>query len=221
MGARTPAAAVSTKTLATGTLLAALLPAWAALRGIYLSIYFVPTDTALHAAKAGHGLLAAGAIAALLLLAVAVGLRWIAPEPEKVLTAGVAVAVSVVLGFTALAWVHADRALHNYGPELRAIDAFLPPAGARAGHDVRWASNHPEVQRSWRVPAPAENLCRSAVERFEAWADPGSVMKTFPGNQSSCSHRGRRGPDNVELLVSDPAPGPLGQGLVIVTARRA
>ena len=214
-------AALSTATLATGVLLVALLPAWVALRGIYLSIHFEPTDTALHAAKAGHGLLAAGAIAGLLLLAVAVGLRWIAPEPEAVLTAGVAIAVSVVLGFTGLAWVHADRALHNYGPELRAIDAFVPPAGAGAGRDVRWASNHPQVQRAWRVPAPAEDLCRNAVEHFRTWADPGSVVKTFPGIQSSCSHKGRRGPDNVELLVSDPAHGPEGQGLVIVKARRA
>ncbi len=212
---------MSTATLATGALLAALLPAWAALRGVYLSIHFEPTDTALHAAEAGHGLLAAGAVAALLLLAVVVGLRWIAPEPEEVLTAGVAIAVSVVLGFTGLALVHADRALHNYGPELRAVDAFVPPAGAPAGHDVRRASNHPEVQRSWRVPAPAENLCPQAVERFQAWADAGSVVKTFPKSSSSCSHEGRRGPDNVELLVAEPAHGPQGQGLVIVKARRA
>lgn len=212
---------MSTSTLATGALLAALLPAWAALRGISLSIYLQPTDTAVHAAKAGHGLLAAGAVAALLLLAVAVGLRWTAPEPEEVLTAGVAIAVSVVLGFTGLAWVHADRALHNYGPELRAVDAFVPPAGALAGHDVRWASAHPEVQRSWRVPAPAENLCPQAVERFQAWADAGSVVKTFPNIPSSCSHKGRRGPDKVELMVSEPAHGRQGQGVVIVKARRA
>lgn len=220
MGTKSRDVPLSTGTLATGTLLAALLPAWAALRGLSLSIYFKPTDTALHAARTGHGLLAAGAIAALVLLALAVGLRWIAPASQTVLSAGVAVAVVGVLGLTGLVWVHADRALHNYGPEVRALDAFVAPAGAVRSGDVRRASEHPEAQRSWRVPAPAEDLCRRAVERFEAWADPGSVTKTFPNMPSSCSHKGRRGADRVELLVSDPAHGPQGQGLVIVTARR-
>jgi hypothetical protein len=84
--------------------------------------------------------------------------------PIGTLAAGAAVAVAAVLGFSGLVWVHADRALHNYGPERRAVDAFEPPAGAIAGHDVRWGIG----------PSRGATPVSRAVERFEAWADSGS-----------------------------------------------
>ena len=204
------------RNLASLAFLAALFPAWSVLRGLYLSLYFERTDTALHAARTGKGLVIAGALAGVVLLAVAVGLRWIELPSSEVLTGGVAVTVSIVLGLTGLAWVHADRALHNYGPELRAVAAFVPPSGATEPHDVRRASANPEVKRSWRVPTPLDDLCRRSVERFEAWADPGSVAKVLPKASSSCSHRGRRGPDQVELLVGEWADG----GSLQIVARR-
>ena len=76
------------------------------------------------------------------------GLR---PVPDHLLSAGVAVAVSTVLGLVGLAWVNADRSMHPFGPELRVVSSFpaLPGAGRR--FDTREASDHPEVKRYWDV----------------------------------------------------------------------
>lgn len=213
--------AVPTDALAGWALVAALFPAWMVLRSLNLSVYFSPTDTALYAAKIGHLLLMPAVIAAVVLAGLATAIWRISPPPGTALTAGVAVAISMVLGLTGLAWEVADRALAPYGPEVRAVAEFVPPAGATYTFDVRRASERPEVVRHWDLPASSADACAGAVERFAAWADPGTVVKRFPSQPRSCSHDGRRGPHVVQLLMSDVARIATGDGTLLVTVRRA
>ena len=216
-----PDLAVPAASLATAVVLACLFPLWALLRGLYLSFYLQPTDTALYAARVGHNLAAGGAIAALVLIAVAVGIRWIAPAPGTTLTAGVAVTLGLVLGLTGLNWVAADRALHPYGPERRAVASFVPPPGATVRSEGRTASDHPAVRRYWSVPGSVASVCPVAVERLTAWADPGTVVKKFPLQKGSCSYDARRGRHAVELSVSEPGPDEDGVAVVGLHVRRA
>ncbi len=184
-------------------LLATLLPAWAALRGLYLSLYFEPTETALYAARVGHGLLGPAALAILALLAIAVGIRWITPVPSSALTTGVAVAISTVLGLVGLAWVVADRSMHPFGPERRALAAFSPPPEAEYDGDASSASDHPEVTRYWDAPGSLATMCGSTVARVEAWADPATTVNVLPEDHGSCYYRAQRGQHRIELIVSD------------------
>lgn len=190
---------LSPATLATALVLASLFPAWALLRGLYLSFHIAPTAVALYAERVGHALMGPAAIGTLVLLAVAVGIRWTAPLPSSVLTAGVAVTVSTVLGGVGLAWVVADRAMHPYGRELRAVAAYEPPPGAIRRFDSREASDHPAVTRYWQAAGAEADVCRAAVERFNAWADPGSSQRATSG----CYYKAERGPHHVELIVQD------------------
>ncbi len=206
--------------LVTALLLASLLPVWALLRGLYLSLYFEPTGTALYAARVGHRLTGKAAVATLALLAIAIGIRWIAPVPSSALTAGIAVAITTVLGLVGLAWVVADRSMHPFGPERRALAAFSPPPEAEHDRDVSTASDHPEVARFWDAPGPLSGICASTVTRFEAWADPATVVNLLPKDQGSCYYQAQRGQHEVKLIVVD-HPTPPGTVLLMVSARLA
>jgi hypothetical protein len=212
---------VSRPALATALVLAALFPTWAVLRGLSLSLYFEPTEEALYAARVGHALARPGALAVVVLVAVAVGIRWIGPESGPALTAGVAVAITTVLGLVGLAWVSADRAMHPFGPELRALAAFAPPPGAEPRFDSATASDHAAVTRYWYVPGAIPDACRTATVRFDAWADPGTVVDALPRVHDGCWFRARRGREVVELSVSKPSPDRPGAVSLSVVARRA
>lgn len=202
-------------TLATALVLASLFPAWAVLRGLYLSFHIEPTAVALYAERVGHALMGPAAIGTLVLLAVAVGVRWTAPLPSRVLTAGVAVTVSAVLGGVGLAWVVADRSMHPYGPELRAVAAYEPPPGATRRFDSREASDHPAVTRYWQASGTEADVCRAAVERFNAWADPGTSQRATSG----CYYKAERGRHHVELIVQGYGMAP-GTASISVKVRR-
>ena len=200
--------------------LAGLFPAWTLLRGLYMSLPFSHTDTARYAARVGHNLVPAAAIATLVLIAVAVGIAWIRPDPSEALTAGVTVTVSVVLGFTGLAWVATDKAMQPYGPERRAVAAFVAPAGAEQSRDRSRASANPEVTRYWYVPGTIASVCPSAVRQFEAWADPGTVVNKYPGDAKSCRVRGLRSGRPAELWMAGPYPDSATPLLVALEVRR-
>jgi hypothetical protein len=206
--------------LATVPAVAALFPAWAVLRGLGLSISFEPTDTALYAARVGHALMGPAAVAVLVLVAVAVGIRWTSPDPDQLLTAGVAVAVSTVLGLVGLAWVNADRSMHPYGPELRAVSSFPAPPGAGHRFDTREASDHPEVSRYWEVAGSLAEVCRVATASFTGWAEPGTVAKASKYVPEACWLKAGRAGEAVELQVSERSPDHTGSVLVVVSARR-
>jgi hypothetical protein len=212
---------LSRPSLATALVLAALFPTWAVLRGLSLSLYFEPTEEALYAARVGHALAWPGALAVLVLVAVAVSIRWIGPDSGPALTGGVAVAITTVLGLVGLAWVSADRAMHPFGPELRALAAFAPPPGAEQRFDGRRASDHAEVTRYWYVPGAIPDVCRTATGRFETWADPDTVVNPLPRVHDACWFKALRGPEVVELRVSKPYPDRPGTVSVSVVARRA
>lgn len=216
-----PAGPVARPTsLVTVLVLASLFPVCAVLRGLELSLYFEPTDVALYAAGVGHALVPAAAIATSVLIAVAVGIRWIRPEPSRVLTAGIAVTVSLVLGLTGLAWVAADRAMHPYGPELRAVSAFVPPAGAERRGTKREASENPEVAGYWHVPGSVAAVCTLAVGQFERWADPGTVVNEDPARPTSCRFRALRSGRPAELSVSGPYEHTAGRAFLSLEVRR-
>lgn len=186
-----------------------------------LSIYFEPTDDAVYAARVGHALRAPAAGALLVLVALAVALKWTSPSPAPTLTVGVMVTITALLGLTGLAWVTADRAMHPFGPELRAVAAFVPPLGrSPTTFDRRTASDHPEVTRFWHVAGSAQSVCGPALASFRAWADGDTVTNLLPGPPASCYFRGRRGGDLAELDVFDPSTGPTGTALLTLHARR-
>jgi hypothetical protein len=212
--------ALSRPWLARVPVVAALFPAWAVLRGFGLSFYFEPTDTALYAARVGHALMGPAAVAVLVLVAVAVGIRWVSPVPDQLLTAGVAVGVSAVLGLVGLAWVNADRSMHPFGPELRAVSSFPAPSGAGHHFDSREASDHPEVSRYWEVAGSLAEVCRAATASFSGWAEPGTVAQASKYVPDACWLKASRAGDIVELQVSDRAPDHAGSVLVVVSARR-
>lgn len=212
--------AVPRTSLVTALLLASLFPAWAVLRGLSMSLYFSPTDTALYAARVGHALLGPAAVATLVLLAIAAGVRWTAPDPSRALTAGVAVAIMTVLSLVGLAWVVADRAMHPFGPEMRAVAAFSPPPAARHAWDGSRASDRPEFSRHWEAPGSLEAVCADAVARFEAWAHPAPAVNVLPRSGRSCYYRAQQERHRIELNVSDYG-APAGTVRLSVTVRRA
>ena len=216
----TSRAVVRPNSLVTLLVLAALFPAWTLLRGLYLSLPFGHSDVDRYAAEVGHNLVPAAVVATLVLVAVAVGVGWIRPDPSEVLTAGVAVTVSVVLGLTGLAWVAADKAMHPFGPELRAVAAFVAPEGAEAGGESTRASENPEVTRYWYVPGTTASVCPAAVRQFQAWADPATVVDERPRNARSCHLRALRAGRPAELRVSGPFPDRPGRVLLAVEVRR-
>jgi len=204
-----------------GSLLAAcLFPAFAVLRALFLSIYFEPTEEALYAARVGKGLRAPSAVALVVLVAIAVGIRWTAPLPTATLTAGIMVAITTLLGLTGLAWIRADHALHPFGSELHAVAAFVPPPGATRKFDSRMASDHPEVTRYWNLGGPAQAACGPTLARFRTWADPDTVSNLLPSSPTSCYFQGRRGEDLVQLNVFDPLTGPTSTSTLSIQARR-
>lgn len=215
-----PDLALSPPSLVTLLVVAALFPVWAVLRGFGLSVYFEATDTALYAARVGHALMGPAALGILVLVAVAVGIGWIRPVPDRLLTAGVAVAVSTVLGLVGLAWVNADHSMHPFGPELRAVSSFPAMAGADQGFDSREASDHPGLRRYWDVPGSFPDVCRVATEHFAAWAEPGTVAKASKYVPDACWLKAARAGEVVELQVSERSPGQAGTILVSVSARR-
>jgi hypothetical protein len=210
---------LSRTSLVTALVLASLFPAWAVLRGLDLAFYFEPTDTALYAARVGHALMGPAAIGTLVLLAIAAGVRWTAPDPSRVLTAGVAVALTTVLGGVGLAWVVADRAMRPYGPELRAIAGYVPPPGATYRFDAREASDHPEVTRYWQAPGTVRDVCRTAADHLAGWVDAGTTV-TSSATDTGCSYRAERGGDHVVLYVQSYGMPP-GTVSVTVKVRRA
>ena len=211
--------ALSRPSLVTAVVLAGLFPVWAVLRGLYLSFNFERTPTAVYAERVGHALMGPAAIGTLVLLAVAVGISWTAPAPSRALTAGVAVAISTVLGGVGLAWVVADHAMRPYGRELRAVAAYEPPPGATHRRDRREASDHPEVTRYWQVPGTVSDVCLVAVDRLNGWVDRGTVAKSAP-RSNDCNYLAERGPHHVELSVN--AYGmPPGMASVRLAVRRA
>lgn len=206
--------------LVTALAFASLFPAGALLGALSLSVYFEPTDEALYAARVGHSLRAPAVTAMVVLIAAAIGIKWVAPSPSPILTVGVTVTIATMLGLTGLAWIAADRALNPFAPELRAVAAFIPPPGAEYEYDTRRASDHPEIIRSWRMPGSEEEVCGRALESFEAWADPNTVTRFLPPNSDTCYYEGRRGQHEVRLNVIDPSSGPSGT-YMNVRARRA
>lgn len=69
--------------------LAGLFPVWALLRGLFMSLPVGRTDTLRYAARVGHKLVPAAAMATLVLIAVAAGIGWIRPDPSQAWAAGV------------------------------------------------------------------------------------------------------------------------------------
>jgi len=200
---------------------ACLFPALAMLRALTLSIYFEPTEEALYSARVGHSLAAPAAGALVVLFAVAIGLKWISPGPTSTLTVGVTVAIVTLLGLNGLAWVRADRAMHPFGVELRAVAAFVPPPGAtRYRSDSRAASEHPEVIRYWNLAAAAQADCVPALASFKEWADPGTVTNLLPTRPMSCYFQGRRGEDMVQLDVFDSPTGLERTAILSIRTRR-
>ncbi len=200
--------------------LAGLCPAWALLRGLYMSISLGHSDTQRHAAEVGNKLVPAAAVATLVLIAVAVGISWIRPEPSEALTAGVAVTVSVVLGLTGLAWVAADKAMRPFEPELRAVAAFVAPVEAEASGRSTTASHNPEATGYWYVPGTVASVCSSAGRAFEAWADPATVVQEHRRQGDSCYVRALRSGRPAKLTVSGPYRDRGGRVLLAVEVRR-
>ncbi len=160
--------------------------------------------------------------ALLVLVALAVALKRTSPWPAPVLTLGVMATITALLGLTAVAWVRADRAMHPFGPELRAVAPFVPPPGtAPDTFDRRTASDHPEVTRYWHVAGSAQSACGPALARFRTWADRDTVTNLLPDPPASCYFRGRRGENVAELDVFDPSIGPTGTAMLTIHARRA
>jgi len=199
---------VSRFRLAVLALGAALFPGWALLRALYLSVHFSSTDVALYETRVGHDLGAVAVGVGVVLVALAVGVRWAARSVGPALTTGTLVVIAGMLGVMGAAWVHADHALHPFGPELEALATFEPPPGATYAFDARYASDHPEVKRFWRVPGSMEEVCRAAVPLVEAWADAATVTNVLPQAARSCFYRGRRGAHLVEMIVSEPYRAP-------------
>jgi len=197
------------------------MPLWALLRALALSVYIEPTAHALYAARVGRGLRAPAAAALLVLVAVAIALKWTSPEPGSMLTVGVMVTITALLGLTGLAWVTANRSMHPFGPELRAIAAFAPPLGAArdTSTDAK-ASDYPEVTRFWDVAGSAPAVCGPALASFQAWADRDTVTNLLPRDPASCYFRGRRGEDVAELIVVESSTGPTGPALLTLHVQR-
>jgi len=207
--------------LVAALLAACLMPLFALLRALYLSVYLEPTAHALYAARVGSGLRAPAAGALVVLVAVAVALKWASPWPAPALTVGVMATITALLGLTGVALVTADHSMHPFGPELRAVAAFVPPPGSAHTSDLREASDAPEVTRYWHVAASAQSVCGPALASFRAWADRDTVSDLLPGPPADCYFRGRRGEDVAELTVVDPSTGPAGTALLGIHAQRS
>jgi hypothetical protein len=105
--------------------------------------------------------------------------------------------------------------MHPYGPELRAVASYEPPPGATRRFDSREASDHPAVTGYWQASGTEAAVCRAAVERFTAWADPGTSQPATSG----CYYKAERGRHHVELIVQEYGMAP-GTASISVKVRR-
>ena len=72
--------------------------------------------------------------------------------------------------------VEARGRLNNFGPELEAVNEFIPPRAAELVSTKTTASSQPIVSRYWQIPGSFGEVEAASRRSFETWADPGTVM---------------------------------------------
>ncbi len=194
---------------------AALFPLGELLRSFVMRIYFEGTDEALYAARVGGRLGAVAGIALVVLLLGAIVAAALARTSAGHAPLAAAVTVALGLAITAYGHVAAAHELHPFTPELRALDAFTPPAGATLSWTDARASDNPEVTRHWESNATLAAVCPQAEAEFRRWMQPATEeRRPFP-----CFIEARRGGAFVRLTVVERLDRP-GVVLLGVTVRR-
>ena len=117
---------------------------------------------------------------------------------QLILAAAWAAAAALLLLAGGETWAYAR--MNPFGPELEALAAFNPPAGAKPGRLTKSASNHPTIGFTWLIPE--DNAAHEAQKALEAWADPNTLHVDYPTPTSPPYLTARRGREKATVQIS-------------------
>ena len=180
--------------------LAAFIPLQMLLGSLSLSFLIEPTPEAQYRDQVGQDQALVAVIALGLLAFGGLGVWEVSKRSAAGAAAVAVVAIAVGLGVSAYGHAQAEHALNPFAPELEAIEAYVPPSGARLSGTDQRPSSAPMVTRYWHVTGTVEEVCPVAEAAYREWVGPGEdVAKPF-----SCYLKSDRGGEYTEPRCRPP-----------------
>ena len=145
------------------------------IRALWLTVQFGSTEPEDYRAEVGSFLLSKAGLALVLSLIGAGGV-WFCRRFRFVALAIALVTAGASTLILIGGEVEARGRLNNFGPELEAVNEFIPPRAAELVSTKTTASSQPIVSRYWQIPGSFGEVEAASRRSFETWADPGTVM---------------------------------------------